>query len=373
MRLARVVRVGSKDRVRGSGYLISERHVLTTNHLIERQEIGAPCQVTPLLQFDPEGERREIVYAATVVWRSPETDAALIEITSSASIIALPSDDVVRLGRVPADGSRWLCRGTGFPQAMNDAEYQLEGSLIRNISNARLDITVRSPLPKDLTGWAGFSGTAVFCGDLLVGIVRTVDSAWRDPLINAVPVDLFAETAEFRANLRRNGRPLTIEKLSQNPGVYAAPPGKRSVFIVHGHDDGTREAVARFLERIRFEAVILHERANKGRTIITKFREEAADIGFAVVLMTPDDHGGKATEPTNPRARQNVVFELGFFIGALGPERVAAIIRGDIERPSDFDGVVYIPFDAGNGWKQALGRELEAAGFTIDWNLVMRS
>jgi predicted nucleotide-binding protein len=257
---------------------------------------------------------------------------------------------------------------------MNNAEYQLEGSLIRNISKGCLDITVRSALPRNLTGWAGFSGTAVFCGDELVGIVRTVDSEWRETLMSAVPVDLFAEAADFRAYLRRTGQPLpTVEEVSQNSGVYAMPSGKRRVFIVHGHDDGTREAVARFLERLRFEAVILHERANKGRTIITKFREEAADIGFAVVLMTPDDHGGKVTEPTNPRARQNVVFELGFFIGALGPERVAAIIRGEIERPSDFDGVVYIPFDAGNGWKQALGKELEAAGFTIDWNLVMRA
>ena len=119
------------------------------------------------------------------------------------------------------------------------------------------------------------------------------------------------------------------------------------VFLVHGHDGEVREAVARFIsERLGLEPVILHERPNKGRTIITKFREEAAGISFAVVLMTADDLGKASAAPDlQPRARQNVVFELGFFIGALGPEHVAAIVKGTIERPSDFDGVVYISFD----------------------------
>jgi hypothetical protein len=145
------------------------------------------------------------------------------------------------------------------------------------------------------------------------------------------------------------------------------------VFVVHGHDEGARESVARFIEQIGLEPVILHERPNKGRTIITKFREEARDIGFAIVLMTPDDHGAEAGEAdTKPRARQNVVFELGFFIGALGTERVAALVRGDVERPSDFEGVVYTDLDDAGAWKQKLGRELQAAGFDIDWNQVMK-
>ncbi|KAB1072247.1 nucleotide-binding protein [Methylobacterium soli] len=159
-----------------------------------------------------------------------------------------------------------------------------------------------------------------------------------------------------------------VEVASQVP----LPAHPHRVFIVHGHDEGAREAVARFIEKIGFEAVILHERPNKGRTIITKFREEAAGIGFAIVLMTPDDHGGRAGAETRPRARQNVVFELGFFIGELGPERVAALVKGDIERPSDFDGVVYIPLDHGH-WQAGLARELEAAGFEIDWNKAMRA
>lgn len=149
-------------------------------------------------------------------------------------------------------------------------------------------------------------------------------------------------------------------------------PPSNKVFIVHGHDDGVREAVARFVEKLGLEAIILHERPNKGRTIITKFREETEGVGFAVVLMTPDDVGGALGESTRPRARQNVVFELGFFIGALGPSRVAALVKGDVEHPSDFDGVVYISFDNGD-WRMQLGRELHAADFAIDWNKVMRA
>jgi len=164
----------------------------------------------------------------------------------------------------------------------------------------------------------------------------------------------------------------TVEAVpaSSVAGVSVPLESKR-IFIVHGHDEGPREAVARFLERLGLQPIILHEQPNRGRTIITKFREEAADIGFAIVLMTPDDHGGKAGEATRPRARQNVVFELAFFIGKLGPERVAALVKGDVERPSDFDGVVYISLDQ-SSWRTDLGRELEAAGYAIDWNAVMR-
>lgn len=138
------------------------------------------------------------------------------------------------------------------------------------------------------------------------------------------------------------------------------------IFIVHGHDNEPKEAAARFLQKLGLDPIILHEQANKGRTIIQKFRDEAADVGFALVLMTPDDEVAGGAR----RARQNVILELGFFLGALGPDRVAAIVKGDVERPSDFDGVVYIPFDA--GWKVAVSKELEAAGYTVDWNVVMK-
>lgn len=140
----------------------------------------------------------------------------------------------------------------------------------------------------------------------------------------------------------------------------------RRVFIVHGHDNEVREAVARFMEALRFDVVILHEQAHRGRTIIEKF-EEHADVGFAIVLLTPDDRGAAvSSEATQPRARQNVVLELGYFLGKLGRERVVALRRGDVEIPSDILGVAYTPFDDAGAWKELLARELKAADYEID-------
>jgi len=159
----------------------------------------------------------------------------------------------------------------------------------------------------------------------------------------------------------------TPETAVEAPPVTAAPA--RKVFVVHGHDEGAREAVARFLERLGFEAIILHERANQGRTVIEKV-EAHGNVSFAVVILTPDDEGCAKGEAPQPRARQNVMLELGYFVGRLGRGRVCALKRGELEMPSDFGGVVYEPFDAGGAWKLALGRELKAAHFDIDWNKV---
>lgn len=144
----------------------------------------------------------------------------------------------------------------------------------------------------------------------------------------------------------------------------------RKVFIVHGHDGSARESVARFLERIGFEAIILHEQANRGRTVIEKV-EANSDVSFAVVLLTPDDEGSVKGGPTEPRVRQNVLIELGYFIGKLGRDRVCALKKGKVEIPSDFAGVVWQEMDDVGGWKQALGRELKEAGHAIDWNIIM--
>jgi predicted nucleotide-binding protein len=158
---------------------------------------------------------------------------------------------------------------------------------------------------------------------------------------------------------------------SSGPTVTEAPALSRRVFVVHGHDDGAREAVARFLEKIGFKAIILHEQANQGRTVIEKV-EAHGDVGFAVVLLTPDDTGCAKGGELEPRARQNVLLELGYFIGRLGREKVCALKRGDLEIPSDFAGAVWEKMDDSGGWKQALGRELQAAGHEVDWNRVMR-
>jgi len=144
-------------------------------------------------------------------------------------------------------------------------------------------------------------------------------------------------------------------------------PLSNKVFVVHGHDSEMRETVARFLEKIGFEAVILHEQASRGRTVIEKV-EAHSEVGFAVVLLSPDDVGRAATETDlKARARQNVLLELGYFIGKLGRDRVLSLKRGEVDIPSDFAGVVWEGFE-GSGWKMTLARELEAAGHSLDWN-----
>lgn len=147
------------------------------------------------------------------------------------------------------------------------------------------------------------------------------------------------------------------------------PKSKPKVFLVHGRDLGAMNEVARFLEKIGIDVVVLREAANAGRPIFNKFHDEAADIKFAVALMTPDDIGRhKGDKKPQPRARQNVIFELGFFIGKLGAGKVCALIDDSVERPSDYAGVAFIEFGQQYNWRWELARELRAAGVPFDQN-----
>lgn len=141
------------------------------------------------------------------------------------------------------------------------------------------------------------------------------------------------------------------------------------VFIVHGHDEGALQSLARFLEKLKLEVIILKEQPNQGRTIIEKYEACAEEVGFAVVLLTPDDVGSSAVATNQgQRARQNVIFELGYFAGKLGRGRVCLLRKGDIEIPSDLFGIVYTDMDPAEGWKAALVKELKAAKLDFDPN-----
>jgi predicted nucleotide-binding protein len=144
--------------------------------------------------------------------------------------------------------------------------------------------------------------------------------------------------------------------------------GKPKVFIVHGQNVTARESVARFLEKIGCEAVILHELPSKGKTIFQKFTTYSS-VDFAVVLLTGDDQGGRvgvSWRDQKKRARQNVILELGFFLAALGPDKVCPLYEHDVELPSDYAGVGWVPLDSSEKWKTLLARELESAGIRID-------
>lgn len=139
----------------------------------------------------------------------------------------------------------------------------------------------------------------------------------------------------------------------------------KKVFIAHGHGY-LKDAVARVIEKLKLDPIILEEKPSSGHTIIGKF-EKYADVGYAVVLLTPDDVGGLAGGEMLDRARQNVIFELGYFVGKIGLGHVCLLFDG-VELPSDLLGVVYVRFDSTGAWKLHLAKELDAAGYDIDLN-----
>jgi predicted nucleotide-binding protein len=168
----------------------------------------------------------------------------------------------------------------------------------------------------------------------------------------------------FLAEIKQDTTTLLEEK--------AKISSSRVVFIVHGHDDAIKQSTARFLERLDLKPLILHEQPNKGRTIIEKLEASASevDVRYAVILLTPDDIGADASEKdkSRPRARQNVVFELGYFIAKLGRNRVSALYCEGVELPSDYQGVLYTKIDSAGAWQMELAREIKAAGIDIDLN-----
>jgi predicted nucleotide-binding protein len=147
------------------------------------------------------------------------------------------------------------------------------------------------------------------------------------------------------------------------PGTRKTMDNSRDVFVVHGHDLGMQQTVARFLEKLKLKPIILNEQASRNRTIIEKF-EAYSSVRFAVVLLSPDDVGAAKGQEPKPRARQNVILELGYFLGALGRENVCALHKGDVELPSDLHGVIWVPYE-GN-WQLTLIKELKAAEVEID-------
>ncbi|MDE2861130.1 MAG: nucleotide-binding protein [Chloroflexota bacterium] len=155
-------------------------------------------------------------------------------------------------------------------------------------------------------------------------------------------------------------RPSEVSKTPQ-------PADSRRVFVIHGTDHGSRDTVARFLKDLELEPVILEEQPDRGLTVIEKF-EETASGGFVVALLTPDDIGGLSESELKPRARQNVILELGYFVARFGREKVRALVKGNVELPSDFAGVIYIPLDEHGGWRMKLIREMNNAGLAVDAN-----
>jgi len=173
---------------------------------------------------------------------------------------------------------------------------------------------------------------------------------------------------------------LELEILAESsaPSIAMETPAEVStrVFIVHGQDDARKYELESYLQKLTAEApIILHQQPNGGRVLIEKFEDSASSVGYAVVLLTADDLGrpsGLAPQDDQPRARQNVVFEMGFFIGLIGRGNVAVLYEQDVELPSDINGLLYIPLDAAGAWKGKLASELDHANIPVDWTALGR-
>lgn len=158
---------------------------------------------------------------------------------------------------------------------------------------------------------------------------------------------------------------------------------KKKVFIVHGHNDALKVEVARTVEQMGLKAIILHEQEDYGKTIIEKFESNASDVGFAIVLLTADDMGVSKRDieresiekgfkaETRARARQNVVFEMGYFIGKLDRAHVFELMEAGVDKPGDLDGIIYTPVDSEGVWKFKLAKRLDAVGYSVNMKAIL--
>jgi predicted nucleotide-binding protein len=200
-------------------------------------------------------------------------------------------------------------------------------------------------------------------------VVRESDSAVPGQPLTAANVNVPAVASEEKLDFLWNRHE---QPAADANSASLAKTTSRDVFVVHGHDHGLKNAVARFVHTLGLNPVILHEKADAGHTIIEKL-EAHASPGFAVVLCTKDDVGRDASEPAStlrPRPRQNVVLELGFFLGFLGRERVCAIVDPDVELPSDHDGVLFAPRGE---WQQKLLERLSSANYQFSQDMITRA
>lgn len=162
--------------------------------------------------------------------------------------------------------------------------------------------------------------------------------------------------------------PASPAPVAKEGGAPAGSVMEPKVFVVYGHDTDARDQLELMLLRMNIKPVILGNMAPDGKTIIEALMANT-DVPYAVVLLTPDDEGHKAgdDEKKTYRARQNVVLEMGMFLSKLGRERVAILHKGNLELPSDINGLIYIPFQKSvQEAKNKLAAGLQKAGFYID-------
>lgn len=286
--------------------------------------------------------------------------------------------------------NHWAVKERDLFSVLRDAGHEIDTSDVGSFEAKQLPAPTRAALISARNAISEWSHTGI--DDLLLeagvaGLSAGRDAGSRRDRANAIvefaiqnPSSVTAENSLLSAYLVRRASaaglgakeetalPPTQEVVPSAGPARETPAVDRSpnrVFVVHGQNEAARAAVVSFLESIGLVGIVLHEQPNMGRHLLTKFIQEAELVTFAVVLMTDDDVGSLKGGGLAPRARQNVILELGYFLAHLGQAKVCALITPGLETPSDFDGIVYIRMDDDQRWQQELKRELLAAQMPV--------
>lgn len=255
------------------------------------------------------------------------------------------NDSSIKLNTLLAEGRRLLSDGGKDP-------FKTHRESNRWVSRVARWLDAEFPEAGLSATWSGLPTSCLVVG----GHYYNTPTAWGH----------FKGTIQGR--LQWLGEQIEARSKATSPPDAVSATGELSnkVFVVHGRNNEAKESITRFLDKLKLNPIILHEQPNKGRTIIEKFTDYA-DVSFAIAILTADDKGCLATaDKLKPRPRQNVILELGYFLGRLGRPRVAALYEPGVEIPSDYDGVLFIALGPGEGWRLELARELRAAGLAVD-------
>lgn len=247
---------------------------------------------------------------------------------------------------------------------LQSAKFQFDGYFLNPSDIARVVVKQSEKTTKE---YSDYENKHMSPG--IIMYVSPQDTVDYDTHMTDITKQVFANAKDKIAVSKTHMKvPKTIAKSETSK----AKPDLTKVFIVHGQDETAKLDVARFVEKMGFEAIILHEQVSSGKTIIEKI-EEFSNVGYGLVLYTPCDIGAKKDDEKNlqARARQNVVFEHGYLIAKLGRRNVCALVKGKMEIPNDISGVVYVPMDDHKAWRLEIAKELRNAGYNIDMNVII--
>lgn len=381
--------------VPGSRFLEHTSETITLQLQTLSDEAIAAMKSWPCLVMK-EGRGEEEAFIAKIVSLAIGSKEILVGLSNLEAQPAILNADIWKvrdrldIGQFEFSRNHWAVKDQDLLAILHEASFQFVPGEVTALRNLPLPAPSRSQLLEARNSLSKWGHTEI--DDFLLeagvqGLSAGRQLGSRRDRANAILKFIFenpsiktVENSLFSSFFRE--RALGPESESEGTEIQPIQPirpfngdrqltvgGKRRssnrVFIVHGRNEFARKSVVDFLKQVGMEPIVLHEQPNMGRHLLTKFIQEAELVTFAVILMTDDDMGGLDQDSIRPRARQNVILELGYFLSHLGQPNVCALITPGLETPSDFDGIAYIKMDKGGHWQVELERELRAAAMPV--------